>query len=178
MNIDFIFHESQKVRTFSTLVAGSAEGPRIAGIGGVRFNLRAFEEDRSEQCVAIGGSSAGLSVFELIGAKGAGATFQWEVTNPANLNVLFGVPGINDFDRLPNRQVMIITDSPPVASNLRGLFMFYNDLVMGTVMKLLFLGTKVTLKDLLAPSESFALIELKDLGFNSATVIKGASGLI
>ncbi len=178
MNIDQLFDEVVGTRTsLSRLEVGRAESIGVAGFGVAGFTVRGFESDGNDALVHIRGVQAGLSVLKLLKIDGASVSFQWEVRSE-NLNVLFGRPGRNDFDRMVGRTAFVLTDSPADAASIRGLFFWIDTPAAELISVLLGNGAKDArgvLDNLLRPSESWAVIELKGAGLPPATLLQGAS---
>jgi len=181
MNIDQLFDEAVGTRTsLSRLEVGRAEGLGAFGFGVAGFSVRGFEDDGNDALVHIRGVQGGLSALKVLKIEGATASFQWEVRSE-NLNVLFGRPGINDFDRMAGRTAFVVTDSPAEAASTRGLFFWLDEPAAHLVSVLFESGDKDAqgvLDDLLRPSESWAVIELKGAGLPPATVLKGISTVV
>lgn len=184
MNIDQLFGEEIGTRTsLSRLEVGRIESLGAFGFGVAGFTVRGFESDGNDALVHIRGLQAGLSALKLLKIDGATASFQWEVKSE-NLNVLFGRPGINDFDRMAGRSgrtAFVVTDSPADPASTRGLFCWLDEpaaRLLSTLLESNGKDAQGVLDDLLRPSESWAVIELKGAGLPPATVLQGMSTLV
>ena len=181
MNVDHLFDPAVGIRTtLSRFDVGLAESVGGFGFGLTGFTVRGFEADGNAQLVHVRGATVGLSVLKLLKAD-ANISFQWEVQSRDNLNVLFGRPGINDFGRMVNRKIGLITDNPPDAASMRGLFFWssdQSDIALQALFESLARGSALTIDALLAESGSWAVIEVKGSGLTAALALNGNSTLV